>query len=565
MLLVYLIPLIHSGLLLSGIATVVFLCAFMTMIISTLQIVANWRRINWFMEYSTIFRYFSEHGSKINTHDPEAKLLKNTATPYISFSVSTVVTIFTISLAYQVIMVYELLLILSTVMTIFVFVRFKCWESPLIIGSIAVRLLGWSLVLLSLLQQWLPIPNFMFLHGKQLFSLSVFPSISMEINLITLVQVPTQLLLLSYLALRYSWKEFLLTIGSYTLLMSWWIFSKQLFLHCSLLYLGLFVPAFSIFFFLTPLLPIALLMAPFICYMYFGMSVEFLVCTSSVVLIGGICLFVVLNYGRLKKSKWLNVPLEYLFLLQVLICVPIMYIGASYYASINSPSQLPIVTMEQYHRYCSGLASDGNMMQVQIDCMHFEGRVLTGKAILNSIDISSIRNRYVEMVDKFPKPVKIAMTCLTGEREPMCGKAVNSPTCLFKGCHFDSSNEYSITIKASTIFDSKEQLPSSTITLLTVLSHKNILDSSLTTLKQNMQFEYNATFTSGTNLVLNLRSLVFVSSDNTSIIRYISDNDLKYSEDSKREVFSRISQSFKNSLEFVLDTFLGYTLPYNTD
>ena len=563
MLLVYLLPLISLSLLISSIATVVFFCSFLTMIITTLQIVANWRRINWFMEYSTIFRYFSEHGSKINTHDPETKLLKNTATPYISFSISTVITVFTISLSYQVILVYELLFILSTVMTLFVFVRFKCWESPLILGSTFVRLLSWSLVVLSLLEEWLPIPSFMFLHGKQLFSISVSPGIVMEVNLITLVQVPMQVFLLFFIALRCSWKEFLLSIGSYTLFMSWWIFSKQLFLHSSLLYLGLFLPAVFLFFFLTPLLPIGLIAAPFVCLAYFGMSVEFLVCTSSVVLIGGVCLVIILNYGRLKESRWLNIRLEYLFLLQVVICLPIMYIGASYYTSINSPSQLPVITMEQYNKYCGNSANTNILLQSQINCLHFKGRVLTGRAQLDSISITGVHNRYILMVDKLPKPIKLALTCVMGEREPLCGEVSDSPTCLFKGCHFDSANEYTITIKASMIPGSDDSdTPPSTITLLTVISHRHIQDSTLTVLQQNMPFEFNASFTSGTNLVLNLQSLAFAT-DNEQYT-YHSDTELKYFEEGKSEVFSEIFRSINNAIGFVLDAFIGYTLPHNT-
>ena len=543
----------------STLASVVFCLAFVTMILSTLQIVANWRKIGWFMEYSTIFSHFSPHSQTIDTKGSETMLFKKVTTPYASFCISTLLSVLTVSLAHQVVMMYELLFMLASIMTVFVFVRFKCWSSPIILGSVVFRLLGWSLVMLSMLQRFFPIPEFLFLYGKQIFSVPMLPGvISLEVNLITLVQVPTQLLLLSYLVIRYPLKETLMAIGSYVLFMSWWIFSKQLLTHCSPVYLILFVPAVLMLFFITPLIPAAFLAAPFVCLFYYGMSVQFLVCTCTVVVLGASCLLVVLNYGRLKEAKWLNMRIEYMFLLQLLICIPVMYTGAWHYANVYSPTKLPAVTVDQYVEYCTPPGSRDNSIQSQINCLPLEGRTLTGHGVVNSVLITARSNSYVEMIKKFPAPVDMALTCFIGETTPSCDGLSESPTCQFKGCHFDSNNQYTVTIKASCIGNSHLRL-----TLDTIVSHNKISNSPLNLLKQRTIFQFNGTIVSGMGtpheLGLNVKTVRFNTSNNTLTQEYSATNGLQdFSKDSHRAV-TGVVNSVKHTIKFVLETLTGYS------
>ncbi len=557
MVLVYLIPLLSVSIVVSTLASVVFCLAFVTMILSTLQIVANWRKIGWFMEYSTIFRHFSPHNQTMDTKGPETMLFKKVTTPYASFCISTLLSVLTISLAYQVVMMYELLFILATVMTVFVFVRFNCWSSPIILCSAAFRLLGWSLVMLSMLQRFFPIPEFLFLYGQQIFSVPLLPgAISLEVNLITLVQVPTQLLLLCYLAIRHPLKDTLMAISSYVMFMSWWIFSKQLFTHCSPLYLILFIPAVLMLFFLTPLIPVAFLSAPFVCLFYYGMSVEFLVCACTVVVLGATCLLIVLNYGRLKEARWLNMRIEYMFLLQLLICIPVMYTGAWHYANVYSPTKLPAVMVDQYIEYCTPPGSD-NSIQSQINCLHLEGRTLTGHAVVDSVTITTHSNSYVELIKKFPAPVDMALACFIGETTPSCGGISDSPTCQFKGCHLDSYNRYTVTIKASS---NNSHLP---LKLYTIIPHDRISNCPLNVLKQGTTIQFNGTIVSGMGtsdaLGINVKTITFNTSNNTLTQEYSSTNGLHdFSKDGHQAV-TGVVHSVKHTIKFVLETLTGYS------
>lgn len=491
------------------------------------------------------------------------KLLRKTSTPYISFSVSTVLTIFTISLTYQVMMIYELLFMVSSVMTLFVFMRFRCWESPIIIGSITVRLLSWSIVFLMLLDKWLPIPEFLFMHGHQMFSISVFNGISLEVNFISLIQIPLQLGLITYIGFRSSRKkELLVVIGSYILFMSWWIFSKQLFTHCSLLHLLLFIPSIFAVFFMAPLTPIALILTPIATYIYFGFSVQFLVSVSSVVILGSTGLLLLLNYKRLKEMRLLNIRLEYLFLIQLVICVPVMYAGAWYYSSIYSPSQLPVVNMDQYSKYCITSDEFHNSIQAQLNCYHLQDRVLMGEGRVNSVTITMVRNTYDEMVAKLPKAVAMAITCFLGDRSPECGTASDSPTCLFKGCNFDSVNRYTVTISATVVPEDKYPI---NIEIFTNISHERLVSSSLMILKQNMVFRFNGTVElragSLAGPVLDMKRIEFT--DEKTGKQYDHDSKTKSNlfAINTPEVFVEIYHSIKKTISFILETVVGYTLP----
>ena len=543
------------------------------MVVATLQIVANWRRVAWFLEYSTIFRYFSEHGSAINTKDPETRLLRNTAVPYISFSVGTVVTVFSITLAYKIILVYESLFLLSSVMTLFVFVRFKCWKSHLIVGSVCARLLSWSLAVLFLISDWIPVPEFLFgIFGNQIFSIPIFPGISFAVNLVTLVQVPMQVCLLLYLFVRSSLRDSALSVGNYVLFMSWWIFSRHLFVNCSVEYLVLFLPSVFLLIFLTPLLPLAFLVTPFVFLWYSGLSMEFLIALTMVVFLGIASLLVILNYKRLLKAKWLNIRIEYLFLIQLIVCIPTLYIGARYYSSIYSPAKLPLVTVAQYNAILDKYLTTDNSIQSQIDCLHLEGRVLTGNAQVESVSIGGVLNKYVSMVGKLPVAMHLPMTCLMGETNPACGLASDSPTCLYKGCHFDSSNQYIINITAfiGTCYDFDDQKDAcdkqrtQRVKLNTIVPHKDILNSSLLLLKKNAIIKFNATLVSGAgshnNVMLLLKAFVYKDERNQTHT-YSSSKESEDINEAKQEVFSLLVHSFKRVVSFFLDTFFGYSFP----
>ena len=557
--LVYILPLVNIAFVLATLATVVFLAAFLTMFIATFQIIANSTKILWFMEYSTVFRSFSKHGQTINTTDPESRLFKTNAIPYVSYSIATVLTIFTISLAHWQLVSFELLFIISSIVTMAVFVNFECWKSPYILVTISARLLSWLPVLLYLLTDWLPIPDFLFLYGNQLFSIPLLPGVYFDFNLTTLVQVPAQLFIISYFALQHSWENFFFSFGPYILFVSWWVFSRYLFTHCSLLYLGLIIPFLVSLMFLMPFLPLLILLAPVVALMYFGLTFQFLIAIFIIVIMGIVSLFAILNYRRLKEARWLNIPLQYVFLTQIILSIPLLFIGASYYADVYSPANLPVVSINEFNQYCGPTKWNDtqNMIQTQIDCFHLKGRVLNGHATVKSVKIGDILNDQIVMLNKFPKSVRIALTCLIGETEPMCGNAINSSTCKFKGCHFDSSNRYIIKISVVLTHDRINELIDAQ--LYTTVPHSVIDNCSLLNLRNGDFIDYNATITAGigsSELTLHLQSLRSLSNNSCSY-EEIQEENL---EEAKQEFISKTFQSFKRVVTFMLETIFGYSV-----
>ena len=553
--LVYILPLINVGFVLSTLATFVFVGAFLAMVIATLQILANSAKVSSFMEYSSIFRYFSRHGKAINTNEPEALLIKRSAMPYVTFSIATLLTVFTIGIAHQQIMIYELLVVITGALAFVVFFHFQCWKSPLILITLSTRTLSWMLVILYLLQKWLPIPDFWFFIGWQIVRVPIFPGIYLDFNLTTLIQVPLQIVLIVYLVRKYSWKNFFFGLGPYFLFVSWWIFCRYLFSHTSMLSLAIFFPGVAAVFILLPILPLLVLVAPLFVMLYYGLSIQFLIALSTLIIVGIISLIVVLNYQRLKEAKWLNIPLEYVFLIQLLLSIPLLVVGTYHYNRIHAPSTLPVVQLDEYDQFCGPhlWSASSNMIQTQLNCLHYKDRVLSGDARIEEVKIGGVLNSYISTLQKFPKSVRTALTCLMGETEPYCGQLKDENTCQFKGCHFDSSNQYLINISTVLSLKNNHTFPAQ---LTALVSHKDIANCSLLKLTRGNLVHFNASLVNGQGSNYLMLQLLSLKADNGVEYTTVTGENL---EETKQAIVSKTFQSFQVTVSFALEILIGYS------
>jgi hypothetical protein len=550
-LLVYFLPLVNLHLLLTTFATLIFTGSLLAMVISTLQLVANSANVSSFMEYSSVFRYFSKDARLINIDQPEDKLIKRSSLPYVTYVIATILTLFTMSLSFNQVLIYEGLVMIAGAMGFVVFFHFQCWKSPLILLALSTRLISWWLVFLHVIQSWLFIPDLFFLFGWQIFSLPIFPGIAIDINITTLIQAPLQIALVVYYLRKYSWKNFFQGLGPFLLFMSWWLFSRYLFTECSIISLVIFIPGVICVVMAMPLLPFVISLSPFVILLYYGM-LQFFAVLSLMLLLIIVGLIVVFNYRRIKEAKWLNISLDYVILINLVMLGLAIMAGTSYYNHVNHVGHLPVVSFEKYSDICNPSGVDGNYIQHQLDCMHLKGRTINvGNATVQNVEIKSVINEQLNSLSVFPRTIQSALTCLMGERVPYCGSAVGSDTCVFNGCHFDLKNLYELSIGVSLGYGLEGQL-------ILIIPHSELTNGSkLMDLKSSTLVKFNGTLMDGMGTDrVQLLVTSLVSHDGS--IKYVkSQKDFLTVE--KNQLLSKCWESLSTAVSFVFEVAFGFT------
>ena len=227
LLLAYLLPMPNVNFVISTLATLAFVAAFIAMSVATLQVIMNSEKVFSLMEYSNIFCYFSETGMVIDTKAPETQLFRHSIGPYLTFLVSLLVAVVTLGLAHTQLIFSEILCIIAAIFATAVFFQFQCYKSPLLLLSVSTRLVSWLYVFLLLLTCWVPIPEFLFFAPKQIVTIPLFNNVSFDINLMTLLQFPVQLTIAVYLLYRNSWHNFYTGLGPYFLFICWWVLCRN--------------------------------------------------------------------------------------------------------------------------------------------------------------------------------------------------------------------------------------------------------------------------------------------------------------------------------------------------
>ena len=558
-LLVYLLPLINIKFVLGTLATILFAGSLLSMVISTLQIVANSSKVSSFMEYSSIFLYFSTEGDTIDTKESEFKLIKRSALPYLTYAVSTILVFFSLGQSHTQLIIYELLFVVTGALSIVVFFHFQCWKSPLILLTLSTRLVGWTLMFLHIMQAWFPIPSVVFFAEWRIVSIPIFPWIYLDINLITLLQFPIQTILIAYYIYKYSWKNFFQGLGPYFLFLSWWMFNRYLFGQSSIFSLLIFIPGVISIILCMPLLPLIIFLSPIIVMFYYGM-LQFLIVLGLLLLFGVVAIIVAFKYKSLKETRWLNIPLDYVVLIN-LVVVGLAFIAAtSHYSSQHSPGELPQVKIEKYYSLCGSQNVHGNnYLKTQLNCLHLKDRVITVESgIITEIKINGIVNEQLNSLAVFPKSVQVALICLMGERKPFCGTSTKSDddeTCIFKGCHFDYRNYYSINILVDLMTDTSNKMSGE---LILYVSHKELMNSSLMYLENNTRISFNATLIDGIGTDRPVFKLIsFVTADGI----VFSSSPKQDTEETKQLLLTRAWNSLLNTLNYVLEVLCGLTPP----
>lgn len=556
LLLAYLLPMISARFILSSIATLVFVGAFIAMSVGTLQITLAAEKVFSLMEYSSIFQYFSEGDRKIDTRKPEALLIKRSVLPCVTFGISYCIALLTFHLSHQSIIPNEVICLISAFFTLAIFFQFECYKSTLFIVSSSSRLLSWLYVFLIVFHKLLPIPDFLLYIGSAAVSLPVLPGFALRVNTLTLVQFPLQCVLIAYFLFNKKWHNFYSGLGPYLLFTSWWVLSRHFFALSSPLYLFLGTFGVVLVIAIAPFLPILFLGSPIYFLLYYGLSRPFFLYLGVIMSFVVVILLVGKCSRRLMEAKWLNISFDYLFLLQILVSIPVVLIGASWFAHLYSPANVPVVSLAQYSKYCGPQNWVGNnMVQTQLNCLHLKDRMVTGSGLVEAVKIEQVSNDHELSLRSLPSPIQAALTCLLGQLEPMCGSRSDMETCRreFTGCHFHHSHKYTFALDITVGIPAPEGEPEESVGKMSVrlLASKSFTEV-IKQLEVGSLLQFNATFVSGMGsdeLVLQLVALE----------GHIMGRDEGDVQDSVHLFAHQVMQSITNTMAVLFDVILGYT------
>ena len=548
---------ISPNFILASLATVAFLAAFISMCVGTLQIVLAAEKVSSFVEYSSIFQYFSKGARKLDTGRPEAILVRRSVLPCVTFGTSFCATLLTFYLSHRSIVPSEVVCIVSGFCTLAVFLQFEGYKSSVFLACSCTRLLTWLYAFLTVFSKVLPIPDFLLSLGSASLPIPLlFSGLTLRVNIFTLIQFPVQCMLIAYFLVRN--KCIYSGLGPYLLFTSWWVMTRHFFLLSSPLYL--FLGTFGVVFFLavSPFLPLMLIASPALVLFYYGASRVFYLYVALIVSFVVILLVLGKFSRRLMEAKWLNFSFDSLVLLQILVTIPAVLAGAYQVVRYYTPTHVPPVTLAQYGEYCGPKnwagGDGGNTIQTQINCLHLRDRELTAGGVVEGVRIQEVSNNYESGLQSLPSIIRDALTCLLGQQEPMCGRRTDMDTCKpeFTGCHFQHSHKYTFAV------DLQLALPLSHDKISTRLLASNSYLEAVRELRVGETIRFNATFVEGMgseSLVLQLVHLEGFTSTRQQEIENI--------EDSLQLLVYQVVESLGNTLTVLLDVLLGYTSPYS--
>lgn len=556
LLIAYILPMVTISFIVSSIATVVFFTAFVVMIITTLQLVLTSEQNFLMLEYSSIFQYFSEGGSKVDMKVPRDHLIRYAVGPYIAFVTSLVISALTIGLSHGFVVVYELVTVIAAFFAFGLFFEFEMYKSFLVLLLVASRSVSWLYVLLTMVREYLPFSDILFFAYQNIFSIPIFPGVWVGVNLLSLVQFPLQFIILLYMLYKNSWQNFFVGLGPVLLFICWGGLCRN-FLYMSnprhLLMAGGGMLAFVIS---LPFLPVIILLSPTVVFFYFGATQPFFIFLSLFVVGSLFLLLFVINFKRVKEAKWLNLPLQYFIVLQILMASVFVIVGSMLYANVHEPSSFPVVTSQQYANHCvPSLDNNANFVQAQINCFHLKDRVFEAGGTVEVVTISNVINNAEASLQPLPAPVKTTLSCLFGSVKPMCGNADNQLTCIYSGCNFQHSLQYTLNIGLTLNFTLRDH----PVTLSATLLSSNKFLSAVLKLTTGSYLKFNATFVSGMGsnlLTLQAKSLLLPTGE-------LFDGKGLNSDDEERDyiIFSKFVHSFQNTVYLLLEIFFGYARP----
>lgn len=555
---IYLVPMLTLNFIISTIFSAVFVGALIAMIIATLQVAANSMGALMQQEFITIFQHYStDSKNKIDPTISKSKLITRSMIPYLTFFIAMMVAVLSLGLAHQVPYLNEFLAMLAGFFMVGVFLQFEIYSSPVLLASLVGRLLSWFYAFLLVISQSYPIPDFLFLIAKNVVLIPFFGGYSFTINLVSFIQFPLHLAIVCYLLFTKTWANIFSGLGPYIICTGWFVLCRNFFslssvdhlISVGVLGIGLVSSA--------PFFPLVFLVSPLYFLYYYGISQEFFTSLAVVTIASIIVIFIATKFEQIKEAKWLNIPLEYIFLSQILLAIPIIFVGSSLYAKRHDPGTLPTVTLEQYTEYC-GPSNwySGNMIQTQINCLHLEGRSFESQGTIKDVKISEMVNTRSASLASLPSSLKITLTCMFGKSKPMCGNRKDMTTCIPSKCHFQHDYLFTYEIKLDMPLANNKENISTTLTVPSKF-RATVLD-----MTAGMNIRFNATFAGGMGsdaLHLQAVSVLLPHSGGVGTGSELKGADQEEWGEAVEGVLWKAARSLRNALYFILEVLVGYT------
>lgn len=543
---VYFLPMMTVQVIVASVSMALFTGAILFMSLVTMQIVIDSERVQSQVEYFSLFQLFNTKGDQL--HPP---VQKSDILHYVVFLVGLMVAIVTLGLSNQSFVYYEVLVILSAVISFLVMVQFDLHESSLFWLFILAKSLSWVVVIIEKLCALFTFSPPPFLNPDTLsdpvFTLPLFDELTFEISPLTIVQVTFHVCLLATQLKNLDWKLFFSKLGPHILFFCWFVLCRFFVSHSSAKHLAIISTAIALF----PFTTFTFLVSPIIFLYRYGLTVPFYFSVVSVIIVS---IFSVLAFVSFKywKSWWLNRSLEYVLLgVLVLLFGLVLFLSAWYSSIFQLGTPTSPVTVEEYGRYCGPKNwLDGNMVQTQINCMHLRGREFSAHADVESVSISEAVDGMANSIKLFPLFLQRAITCHLGSVAPMCGDHKDMSTCVYNGCHFQHTLTYTFEIKLKIPIENEGSVKA---TLIVSNHHKEFVLN----LKSGMSLQFNAAFVDGMgsdHLTLRALFLDAPGLDNTQSL------EEERKEKIRQNMWSVFHQGVKNGVLVILEIFFGYAL-----
>ena len=438
----YVLPMLTVSFIISSVSTALFVGAMIAMVLTTIEIAVDSEKSQFQAEYLALVQYFNKGSDVIKPGLSGPTFIK-----YANFVVALVVALISLEFSYIHPALYSLLFLGAFIAVSFVTLQYDLHEHAIFFYFCLAKLPGLVFAILYKIQAYIPFSQYFTFLFHPFIEISLSDDLSVHLDLVTVLQVSLHVysLIACYRSCKLS--DLLDIIGPLGLLVCWYEVLRFFLAKSSAAYITTLVVASCFVTVVSPLVALFFLVSPMIFLYFYGFTPPFFYSCGFVLLAGTVCCLVAISWNYFP-SFWLNLSLDYAFLMGVAISIPFAVYLSSWYASLYVVPPLPVVTMDEYNEYCSHLNyQQMNSVQAQINCLHLQGRVLNGKGTVNRVTISRVTDTKAASLHFLPSSLQRALTCVLGETEPMCGNLDHASTCVSNGCHFHSSLQYTFEVK----------------------------------------------------------------------------------------------------------------------
>lgn len=529
---VYFVPMMTIQVIVSSVSTALFNATMLFLLIVTIQTGIHLEVVQSRIEYLSLFQYFNKAGGLIKI--PEVS--RSDAAHYITFVGGVVMGFVFLGFSNHSFVYYELLAIISAVVSAMVVLQFDLYDSPLLWCCVLAKSPSWLVLGLEKLYSLVgyPTPQLLNSINEPYWTLPLFGELNFDVNLVTVLQVALHLgIMVVFFA---KWKD---NLGPHVLFLGWFVLCRNFISFSSAAHLAIISTTVVLF----PFYTLAFFLSPLYFVYHYGLSPPFYYSITSIAIVGVVAALVVLIFNH-RQEWWLNLSIEYVLLMVLVACFFLVMFLSGWYSSIyRVPEPLPIVSMDEYIRYCDLV--EGNSVQTQINCMHLKGRAFQGDGQVESVRISKTQNSMADSIQFLPHFLEMALTCHLGKWEPMCGNHADMSTCIHTGCHFQHSLTYT--------FEIKMKLSVGDVKATVLVSHRYM--DFILKLEKGAMLQFDAIFVDGMgsdHLTLHAQSLSAFGLSNTRNL------DKEKELEVKKSMWLVFLQSVKNSISILLEIFFGY-------